>query len=186
MGTTEVMERNEIDPALPLLNDKHEAFAWKYALGGSQTDAYIYVYQCQREAAHATSSKLLADTRVRNRVDFIQRAQTDAAFATITRNLHATKTIVHDADAVLTQVPDPTAQIAAATTILKANGRITSVAAATGEGNVTNYNTMVIATPDSFSSIADKIMNMNVQIMQRKAQKAIIVQAEAASSQIPE
>lgn len=116
-------ETPEYNPSLPLDNPKWEKFAFEYALLGNASLAYRQVYGVQADTAYANSSKLLSNASIRARVDFIQRAQTDKAFATIVASLEANKVIVHDADAVLTQVPDHQARISAATAALKSQGK---------------------------------------------------------------
>lgn len=173
----------DIDPSYPLDNDRHEQFAFRYALIGNAAEAYYQIYGGDRDNTNRLGSLLLSKVDVRKRVDFIQQAQTDAAFATITRNLNAKKVIVHDSDAVLTEVNDPQSQIAAATAILKANGRIQSGPTATGT-ITNNYNLVAVTQSIGFGDAADKVIAMNNALMARRAGHNVIdVKASAENTQ---
>lgn len=167
---------DNFNPALPLDNQKHEEFCFRYVLVGNATQAYEDVYKVIRAAANAAGARLLANVCVRKRVDFIQQAQTDSAFSTIVRNFQAKKTIVHDVDAVLTEIDDPQAQIAAATVALKVGGKLQINNIATG--NITNnYNTLNISQVVALGDVVNKLSLMNMAINERKqrtvGQKAI-------------
>lgn len=166
------------DPALPLDNPKHDEFAFKYALLGNGTQAYLQTYECQYDTARNEAARLLAKPDVRSRIDFIQRCQTDVAFATLTRNLTAQKTIVHDENAILTLVEDPAAQISAATAILKANGRISNTSAQISVDQSTNYTLVNAAQSTGLEHVADKIIAMNAKLLERKAKPHNVIEAE--------
>lgn len=170
--------QTDIDPALPLDNHKHEEFAFKYALLANATEAYSQVYQCERDTANASGSRLLADHSVRARVDFIQKAQSDVAFATMIDSMKATKVIVHDSEAVLTEVPDHMSRIAAATGILKTNGRIFSGQNTQNIEINANYTLVNMTQAIGIEQVADKIMQMNDKIMQRRTKPHNVIEAQ--------
>jgi hypothetical protein len=165
------------DPSKPLKNIKHEIFTNMLVKNnGNQSKSYIDTYGQQTKThSRINASKLMTNHNIQERVNYLlqknKALNLEATLENLAQLTQAKKTIIHDEEAVLTEVPDNTARTAANTTVLKLHGVLK-----TDQNTYIDARTqsVIAGSPEDIAKVLEKLTSLTERWEKRDRPSGVI------------